>query len=54
MGAHMKRVLSLGSFICFLILLGFSSAIAGEAQKIIFASEIVDRIGGSYSLRPKW
>lgn len=43
----MKRVLSLSSFICFLILLGFSSAIAGEVQKIIFASQIVDRIGPS-------
>jgi len=43
----MRRVVCIGSVALLCLLLGLSSAMAAEAQKIVFASEIVDVIGPS-------
>jgi len=41
----MKRVIVIGSFVLLSVLVGLSFANAGEAQKIVFASDLVDIIG---------
>jgi formamidase len=43
----MKRVMVIGSFVLLSVLLGLSCANAGEAKKMVIASEIVDVIGPS-------